>query len=210
MKYLLFLTWILYIIWWIYFISTLNDNKNELNILNIEKSIVKIIAKDELISYRDNPNWIIEEYKKSWIWAWFFINNKWVIQTVNHIIENEKIEYKVIYDNNEYKANIISRDELNDKAIILINLDNKYYLKRWEINENEIYSFWINPENLEILYNTWIIINKKSKLENKSNLLEISNILIPGFSGWPILNNLWEVIWINYANSNWKNYWIKF
>jgi hypothetical protein len=43
-----------------------------------------------------------------------------------------------------------------------------------------------------------------------SNLLEISNNLKPGFSWWPIINKNWEVIWINYAISQWKSYWIKF
>jgi hypothetical protein len=63
---------------------------------------------------------------------------------------------------------------------------------------------------MTITSNTWVIINKKSKLDNIPNLLEISNNLKPGFSWWPIINNLWKVIWINYAISEWKSYWIKY
>ena len=50
------------------------------------------------------------------------------------------------------------------------------------------------------------IIDKKNKLDNISNLLEISNILKPGFSGGPIIDSKWTVIWLNYAISDWKNY----
>jgi hypothetical protein len=62
---------------------------------------------------------------------------------------------------------------------------------------------------MQIIYNTWVILNQKSKLNNMSNLLEISNTLKPGFSGWPIINSKWNIIWINYAISQWKNYAIK-
>jgi S1-C subfamily serine protease len=63
---------------------------------------------------------------------------------------------------------------------------------------------------MKIVSNTWIIINKKSKLGSMPNLLQISNSLKPGFSWWPIINSNWKVIWINYAISNWKNYGINY
>lgn len=179
---------------------------------NIKKSIVIIIPEKELISYNNNPKWLYKDYKSSWIWAWFFISSDWKIQTVNHIVENDKLNYKIIHNNIEYNSKVISRNSKQDLAILKINTELKLpFLEKWISNINEnIYSFWIDINNFNILYNTWILINKKSKLDDESNLLEISNILKPGFSGWPIINKKWKVIWINYAISEWKNYWINF
>lgn len=215
MKYIIYLLAAMYIIWWFYIIKFFMLPK-EININEIKNKVVIIIPQNELISYKNNPKWLFKENEKSWIWTWFFINNKWHIQTVNHILENEDIKYKIIYNNKEYESNIISRNKQEDLAIIEIkNLEKNEKIKPLKIAEKtkldeEIFSFWIDTKNLEIIFNTWTIINQKSKLENMSNLLEISNNLKPGFSWWPIINKNWEVIWINYAISQWKSYWIKF
>lgn len=209
MKKLLFLVWILYIIASIFFIKLfLLDKKIEQ--WSIEDSIAIIIPEEKLISYKTNPGWIFEENKEYWIWAWFVISTDWKIQTVNHIVENENIKYKVILNNIEYDSEVISRDKENDLAILKINTTSPLtplLVGEGDINEN-IITYWIDIKNLSIISNTWTILNKKSKLENMSNLLEISNILKPGFSGWPIINSEWKVIWINYAVSEWKSYWI--
>lgn len=203
------------IIWWIIFINIFLTTKN-INLEQIKSSIVIIIPESKLISYKENPDWLFEDYKDSWIWAWFFIDSKWTIQTVNHLVEDDKIKYKVICNNDEYNAIVISRNKEKDLAIlkivskerILFPHLTKEGVRVW--SDNNVTSFWIDTEALEIIYNTWTIINKKSKLDNMSNLLEISNNLKPGFSWWPIINSDWKVIWINYAISGWKNYWIKF
>ena len=212
MKYIIYLLTVIYIIWWIYIINTFFVNKKINN--NIKDSIVIIIPEKKLNSYSNNPEWIFNN-KTSWIWAWFFIDNKWTIQTVNHIIENDKINYKIIYNNKEYNSIILTRNKEKDLATLKINSIEKikYIPIQSSINysnNDEIISFWVNIKNMTITSNTWVIINKKSKLDNIPNLLEISNNLKPGFSWWPIINNLWKVIWINYAISEWKSYWIKY
>ncbi len=187
--------------------------QNQINIDEIKKSVVIIVPEKELIRYKDNPKWIIEDQKESWIWAWFFINNDWKIQTVNHLVENDNINYKIIYNNKEYNSKVIERNKEKDLAILQIEgnikLDNHLLISKemkiWE----SVFSFWVNIENMKIISNTWTIINKKNNLDNMSNLLEISNNLKPGFSGWPIVNAKWKVVWINYAISEWKNYGIK-
>lgn len=210
MKYLLIITWLIYLIVIYFFLYFLNEKRE--NNTKIKESIVIIKAQDELINYNNNPKWIFNDYKNSWIWAWFFIDWNWLIQTVNHIIENENVNYKVIYKNKEYDSQIISRDKKNDLAKIKINIKNNKYLKfSKKININDkIISYWIDTKNNKIIYNSWIIINKKIKLENYSNLIEISNPIKSGFSGWPILNSKNEVIWINFATYKDKNYWISF
>lgn len=201
------------IIWWIIFIKYFFEQKN-LNIEKIKDSIVIIIPENELISYKNNPKWIINDYKESWIWAGFFIDNKWSIQTVNHIVKNNEINYKIIHNNKEYNSEIILRNNKRDLAIIKIIINKKVnfsYLKKW-IGKNfeQVYSFWVEKDYLKIIYNTWNILNKNIKLEEISNLIEISNTLIPWFSWWPVINSKWEVIWINYATYKWKNYIIEY
>lgn len=208
MKYIIYLLAAMYIIWWIYVINVFflgSENEKLVNIEEIKKSIVVIVPEQEIISYENNPKWLFEKYKSSWIWAGFFISNDWKIQTVNHILWKNN---SVIYNWKEYKSEIISQNKKTDLAVIKINAVNKVILTPWKTNKNIIYSFWINPRNLKIIYNTWTIINQKNKLENISNLLQISNTLKPGFSWWPIINSNWKVVWINYAISEWKNYWI--
>jgi S1-C subfamily serine protease len=214
MKYIIYLLAILYFIWWIYIINVFFTSP-KIDISTIEKSIVIIIPEKKLISYKNNPKWLFEENKTSWIWAWFIIDNSWTIQTVNHIVENDKINYKIIYNNKEYDSIILSRNKEKDLAKIKIKSDNDLkYLPLTNINNyinnDEILSFWIDTKTMKIVSNTWIIINKKSKLGSMSNLLQISNSLKPGFSWWPIINSKWKVIWINYAISNWKNYGINY
>ena len=224
MKYMIYLLAAIYIIWWYYIINVffLDD---KINIEKIKESVVIVEAKNEIINYSNNPKWLFENKKTPWIGAWFFINNRWEIQTVSHILWKENF---VIYKWKKYKSKIIQNDKKNDLAILKINTTNKVGLAPWNLDNielgtwnlnnidsylapwNLIYSFWTDTKNKEIIFNTWVLLNKKSKLENKSNLLEISNTLKPGFSWWPIINSKWEVIWINYAISNGKNYWIIF
>lgn len=215
MKNLPYLSIIILIILWIK-LFIINTNTNYIN--NINKSIVIIIPEEKLIDYKNNPNWILENYKSSWIWAGFIISSNWKVQTVNHIIENNNIKYKIILNNKEYNTKIISRNKSSDLAILKILSSNNEIFQPLEIENNntlindldEVYSYWVDIQNLKIISNTWTIINKKSKLGNISNLLEISNNIKPWFSGWPIINKKWKVVWINYAISEWKSYWISF
>lgn len=219
MKYLLYLVWITYIIWWIAFIKFWLIEKYETkDLIKNENSIVIIIPEEKLISFQNNPRWIFEDNKNYWIWAGFIISNDWKIQTVNHIIENDNISYIAILNNKKYETEIISRNNISDLATIKILTSNNEIFSPLEIEyDNQklniwdtIFSYWVDIQNLKIISNTWTLLNKKSKLDKMSNLLEISNSLNPGFSGWPIINKDWKVIWINYAISEWKNYWISF
>ncbi|MDD2871668.1 MAG: serine protease [Candidatus Gracilibacteria bacterium] len=205
-KYITFL--ILIIIGGIYFIKILNMDKN-INIDHIINSIVIIIPENKLESYKNNPNGIFQEYKESGIGAGFFIDSNGTIQTVNHIVEDDKIKYKVIYKNQEYNSEIISRNKEKDLAKLKINSKIKFPTISNYNNDylnGEFYSFGVDTKKLEIIYNTGVILDKKSKLDNMSNLLEISNQLKPGFSGGPIIDSKGNVIGINYAISEGKNY----
>jgi S1-C subfamily serine protease len=215
MKYILILLWVIYLIWAITVYIFFAEKKiKQLNLKEIEESIVIIIPENKLINYKQNPKWIFKDTTNAGIWTWFFINSKWEILTSNHVIENNKINYKIFYKDKMYNSEIISRNKQKDMATLKIakKINNFNFIKLsknsyiWE----QIYSFWVDMETMEIVYNTWTLLNKKSKLGNLPNLLQISNTLKHGFSGWPVINSNWKVIWINYAISNWKNYAIEF
>ncbi|MFK7780693.1 MAG: serine protease [Candidatus Gracilibacteria bacterium] len=209
MKKLLFLIGILYIIASIFFIKIFLLDKNITKISNkIENSIVIIVPEQKLVQYKTNPKGIFENNKNSGIGAGFIISTDGEIQTVNHIVENENINYKVILNNTEYNAKVLSRDKERDLAILKINtplLLTPLIFEESNLNES-IISYGVDIQTLTITSNTGTIINKKSKLDSMSNLLEISNTLKPGFSGGPIINLNGKVIGINYAISEGKNY----
>ncbi|MCD5385346.1 serine protease [Candidatus Gracilibacteria bacterium] len=206
MKYIIYLLAGIYIIGGIYLINTFFINK-KIDINNIKKSIVIIIPKQELISYKNNPNGLFKNINKGGIGAGFFISNDGKIQTVSHILTKNNI---VIYNGKKYNSKIIKNDIKNDLAILKINYTNNNIklLNKNNSTKNKqiIYSFGVEPKTLKIIYNTGILINNKSKLNNKLNLLEISNNIKPGFSGGPILNSKGEIIGINYAISENKKY----
>ncbi|MDP2090676.1 MAG: serine protease [Candidatus Gracilibacteria bacterium] len=214
MKKIIFITLSGLFIGGIIFINFFVMNKS-INIEKVKDSIVIIIPENKLISYKNNPIGIFEEYKESGIGAGFFFESNGTIQTVNHLVEDDNIKYKVIYKNIEYDAEILSRNKEKDLAIIKIIANESVIFPRLTNvgrtlghrgGANEIYNFGVDMKDLSITYNTGIIINEKSKLDNMSNLLEISNNLKQGFSGGPIIDSKGNVIGINYAISNGKNY----
>ena len=211
MKYIIYLLAAMYIIWWLYVINIFFVGKN-INIDDIKKSIVIIIPQDKVISNQNNPNWLFEKYKHSWLWLWF-INNKWTITTVNHIVENNDIKYKIIYKWKKYNSEVFYRNKKTDIANLKIITNEKINFSSLNIskkinNKEFLYSFWLNIKKLEVIYNTWVLLNKNTELNEMNNLIEISNNLKPWYSWWAIINSKWKVIWINYAVSNEKQYWI--
>lgn len=197
------------IIWIIIFYSTSKNNNS--GIENIYNSIVKIIPKEKINSYLNNPIWINQEIN-DWMWLGFFINNDWLIITSKHIIWDNYSNFLVITsDNKKYEFEVEKLDEKNDLVYLKINTDNKNYLKLSKNNtysNDKIYSFWLDTNNLKVVNKKWIILNTNKKLDNISNLIEFTPEISKWFSGWPILNSKFELIWINYAIKDKKSYWI--
>lgn len=212
MKYIVILLGIMYFVWWVYFYSTYQQtSEKNFNPSNILESVVIIIPQPQIQEFDTNPNGVFSNDTSSWIWAGFFISQDGKIQTANHLVEDENTHYIVMHDGHSYTWTILSRNKEQDLATIQIDSPILFSpLLQWNISEenNMVYSFWVDIESKTIIYNTWVLVQEKSKLENISNLLEISNELSPGFSGWPILNSQGKVIGINYAISEGKNYWI--
>lgn len=206
-KIICIISWFL-LVWFIFYIFQINNQKSlNINIENIQESIVKIVPENTLIKYSDNPIWILDE-DEYWIWTGFFIDKNWTILTSLHNISNQNINYSIItYDNNKYNFSILKKDEINDTAIIkIISSKNYNYLKLNKINNykinDKIYSFWIKWKENQVSYETWLITNI-------NNFIEFTPRIFKWFSWWPILNSNFEVIWVNYWIDKYKSYWIK-
>lgn len=192
-------------------IFTKNKENKKINIEEIKKSIVYIEPENKLINYENNPEWILDKNIDFWIWTGFFADKNWIIITSNHIIQNNNTKiFVTTFDNKKYEAKIISRNEKNDLMKLKINtkeIYNPLIISKNKINIwDKIISFWINEKNFETTYVLWNITNKNITLDNISNLIEFSPEIKPGFSGWPIIDINWEVIWINNSIYNWKSY----
>jgi len=194
----------------------LNKKTNNNLINDIKKSLVVISPEKNLVNFNKNPSGILWLWEEAWIWMGFFYDNNWKILTVNHIINNPDINYIVkTYDNKEYLAKIIQKYKKNDLAILEIDTKTKYNklnlskdfqkLKIWD----KIISFWVDTKNLTTNYLTGNITHISKKLDNLDNLIEFFPLIKNGFSGGPIVNNSWEVIWINSSIYNNKSYGIK-
>ncbi len=203
-KYIISIIIILFIILLIFI---LKFDKYKINNLNeINKTIVKITPETSIIDITNNPSWILN-YNEYWIWSGFFINKNWNIITSLHNVSNKNINYYTIdYNNNKYKIQIINIDEKNDIAYIKIDSElNNYYLslsnKKVNINDN-IYSIWIKWEEDKVSYQTWTI-------KNIRDYIEFTPQIFKWFSGWPILNKDFEVVWVNYWIGDGRSYGVR-
>lgn len=208
--------------------STIVDLQNEIISVweNLSDSVVSIIVKKDLTLYRRNPfwaygssTWTVSQEISSW--TWFFIDKEWTILTNKHVINNNWDDYIVVTNSwNEYPAEILWIDELNDLAVIKIKADFETPAVQLinSIDEVKIGQFAVAIWNaLSKFQNTttlWIVSWKNRTIEIKNeeklnNLIQTDAAINPGNSGWPLVNIEWKVIWINTAISGDAN-WIWF
>lgn len=213
---------------------TIKNLENEITNIVQEVSpwVVSIIAKKDLIIYRNDPWWFFHTpvwtvNKETWWWTWFFITKEWIIITNEHVISDNDAEYTIITNNKkEYIAEILAKNKIQDLAILKIkNTNNESFkvidliksnqdIKIWQfaiaiwnaLNEfkNSV-SFWvISWKNREI--SVWNYFWKEQILKW---LLQTDTAINPWNSWWPLINLNWEVIWINTAIA-WNSQWIWF
>lgn len=190
----------------------LSKKNSRINIEKIKKSIVTIIPETKLIDFKNNPSWILGYKNNWWIWLGFFIDNSWKILTAYHLVNNDEIKYTIkTYDNKEYIWEIIYIDPKNDIAELKIksqiNYKNLDIIKDYSNTNiwNNIISFWLNIDNFNINYLKWKITN----INKVNNIIEFEPKISKWFSGWPLLNEYWYVIWINSSIDNTSSYSIK-
>lgn len=203
-----------------------NDNSQEklaslqqeitTTISDIAPSIVSIIIKKDLVIYRSDPWWFFQQQTGTfraqvWWGSWFFIKKDGTILTNKHVVLDTNAEYTVILqDGTEYNARILATDPVNDLAVIKIQDESKDFQVLpiiHTIDSIQIGQFGIAVGNalaeFQNSVSLWIISGKDRVIEAQGQslswLLQTDAAINPGNSGWPLLNLLGEVVWINTA-----------
>jgi len=213
---------------------TIKNIENE--IVNIVKKVspwvVSIIAKKDLVIYRNDPWWFFHTAiwtvkKEIWWWTWFFITKEWIIITNEHVISDRNAEYTIITnDKKEYEAEVIAANKSKDLAILkIINTDKKDFTVIDLIKSNEevkIWQFaiaiWNALNEFKNSVSLWVVSWKNREIsiwdfywkeKILKWLLQTDTAINPWNSWWPLINLNWQVIWINTAIA-WNSQWIWF
>lgn len=118
-----------------------------------------------------------------------FINQKGDILTANHVLTHGDI-LAVRYGGKIYKAEIIAVDELDDLAIIHINVQNKFAFKISKESPDKdsigiILGFPVTTEKLTITIGKVIVSNDYISITNNEKL-----VVCGGNSGGPVIDEL--------------------
>jgi len=206
------------------------ENTITQTVSTIAPSVVSIVIKRDLVVYRSDPYSFFQRpagtvSRQVGGGSWFFIRDDGTILTNKHVVQDTSAEYTVILNTGEeYDAEVVALDPVNDLAIIKIDDQNRSF-KPLPISENlentQIWDFglavWNALAELQNSVSLWIISGKNRTIQagwdSLSWLFQTDAAINPGNSGWPLINLSWEVIAINTAiasNSNgiWFAYWL--
>ena len=172
---------------------------------NILSSVVEIktfkINDEKINLLKDN----VLKYEKSMVsdsvGSGFFISNDGYILTNNHVIDGaDKI--LVVFNNKEYKAELIGNDFYTDLAVLKINVtSNNFFDLKENIDYNigdEIVAIG-NPYGFGLSVSRGIISAKNRIIKNMEffDLIQTDAHISKGNSGGPLLNCNGDVIGIN-------------
>lgn len=203
---------------------TMQSLENIINttVQNIAPSVVSIIIKKDLVIYRSDPWWFFQEpagtvSRQVWGGSWFFIKEDGTIITNKHVVSDTNAQYTVILNTGEeYDAQVIALDPVNDLAIIKITDTQNLFTPLALIEDVEsvdVWDFalavWNALAEFQNSVSLGIISGKNRSIEagwdSLSGLLQTDAAINPGNSWWPLVNLDGNVIGINTAiasNSN--------
>ncbi len=144
----------------------------------------------------------------------FIVSPDGYVVTSNHVVSEKEADYSVIYEPNKtYPAKVISRDPINDVAILKISVKNFPYLELGDSDKIELGESVIAIGNalgefhdtvstgvvsgLSRYINAFSGISKHA--ERLRGLIQTDAAVNPGNSGGPLVNFQGEVIGINTA-----------
>lgn len=184
-------------------ITITKKGSNKELISNVTQSVVAIIGEDKKINSE-----AVNDYYYSKIPAGLMhgsgviITNDGRIITNNHVVENMKDIYVVLYNNKSYKATLLYRNEDLDLALIKINCTN---LKPIQFEKMENIS--AGDEVIAIgtpLYFGWsnsvskgVISGLNRPVDETYTFLQTDASINPGNSGGPLINMDGKLVGIN-------------
>lgn len=172
---------------------------------NLPEDFMKKFFGDNFPGFQ-NPNGQQREYKTSSLGSGFIIDDKGLIITNNHVIEDAEEIIVKLNDEHEFTATVKGRDPLTDLA--LIEIDPKgVELKTLPLGDSEKTEIgdWVvaigNPLGLEWTITAGIISARGRQLGSGpyDNFIQTDASINPGNSGGPLINMDGEVVAINTA-----------
>ena len=168
------------------------------------------------------PKWyIFKWYQPVSMWTAFFLTSNWVLITNAHVVKDKNLKYKAVtYDWKKYDIKILAISDKYDLALIYIKWKNFKPVKL--INSDNVMiwqtvfaiwnSLWKYPYTVSNGIVSWkwrsIIAWWVYSKEMLTNLIQTTAPLSPWNSWGPLIDSLWNVIWINTAiNLEWQNLW---
>ena len=131
------------------------------------------------------------------------------ILTNNHVVRGAREIYVRLYNGEEYPADIVGADDLNDLAVIKIEAS-KDFLHPISMGDSaqlrvgqKIHAIG-NPFGLERTYTVGIVSSLNRQLptadrRTMKSIVQIDAAINPGNSGGPLLNNQGEMVGVNVA-----------
>lgn len=199
--------------------NTLQSLQNDIkdSIYSTQNSIAAIYAKQKIWSVVEAIDWTEKQVEtvESLEWNAIVIANDWYMITNKHVVPDlDKTSYKAILQWEEYSIDKIWYDKLLDIAVIKIKtkgsttpaiiakMDGQAEI--WDI----VFAIKNDPEIWEYITKIWLVNSKNQKFEIQNNndiyvwLIKNSTAIEWWFSGWPLINLKWDVIWMNTAIDN--------
>lgn len=192
------------------------ENTINNTVKDIAPSVVSIIIKKDMVIYRSDPwgffqtpSWTIN--RKIWGGSWFFVREDGTILTNKHVVGDSDAEYTVILNTGEeYDAEVIATDPINDLAIIKISDENREFVPLEIVNSSsdiEVWDFGIAVGNALAEFQNSVslgIVSAKDRSieawwDTLSWLLQTDAAINPWNSWGPLINLEWKVIGINTA-----------
>ena len=217
-----------------YFDSLPNWDKHNIEIVNqATKWTVSVIgyapAYKRIYKYIDLGDGfyvkIPDRLKKVWFrpvveWTAFFISSNWLLVTNHHVIADPNLIYKIVYNWKEYPVKILAYSTKYDLALLYVKGNNFPYLKLGNSDNLMLWqsvfaiwnTLWEYPNTVTFWIISWLHRHIFAGWELGDEYLEDviqTSAAISFWNSWgPLIDSLWNVIWINTAvNLRWQNLW---
>ena len=135
----------------------------------------------------------------------FIIDEKGIVITNNHVIQNAEDILVRVNGDEEYKAKIIGKDPLSDIAVLQIEADEKFIPVKFGDSDKSRIGDWViaigNPFGLGGTVTSGIISarNRSIGLARYEDFIQTDASITQGNSGGPLFNMNGDVIGINTA-----------
>lgn len=155
-------------------------------------------------------------------WTWFFISKSWFIITNKHVVNDDWLEYDVYtLDGKVYSAKFLYKSSKTDIALLKVDWNNFTPVKLWNSNNimvwQSVLAIWNALWQYQNTVTRWIITwlnrsllawNWPDDQESLDNAIQTDASINVWNSWWPLIDAIWNVIWINTAiDLWWQNIW---